>query len=177
MKISIHDLALEAFVPMLQSLSNFLDKAAQHATASKLSPSILVNARLAPDMYPLAQQVQLCCNVAEDATARLTGREAPRAEDNEQALDDLKTRIAKTIHYLQATQAAAFDGAETREIRIDLPEAAGVFVMTGLQFLRDWALPNFYFHVVTAYDILRHNGVDLGKRDYLSQVARYIRPS
>ncbi len=136
-----------------------------------------MSARLAPDMYPLAQQVQLSCNVAEDSTARLTGREAPRVEDNDQTLDALKPRVAKTIRHLQAVQAPAFEGAEDREIRIDLPEANGVFVMNGLQYLRDWALPNFYFHVVTAYDILRHNGVDLGKRDYLSQVARYIRPS
>jgi hypothetical protein len=177
MKISIRDLATETFVPMLQSLSNYLDKAAQHATAKKLNPAVLLNARLAPDMYTLAQQVHLACDHAKNSTARLIGHEAPRMEDNEQTLDDLKARITKTIHYVQGVQAAAFKGAEDREIRIPMPGNSGAFEMNGLQFLRDWALPHFYFHVVTAYDILRHNGVELGKRDYMSHVARYIRPA
>jgi uncharacterized protein len=176
-KISIRDLATETFVPMLQSLSNYLDKAAQHATAKKLNPAVLINARLAPDMYTLAQQVLLACDHAKNTTARLIALEAPRMEDSEQTLDDLKARITRTIHYVQGIQATAFEGAEDREIKIDLPGNNGAFVMNGLQFLRDWALPHFYFHVVTAYDILRHNGVDLGKRDYMSHVARYIRPS
>jgi len=167
-------MAIDTFVPMLRSLSNILDKGAEHAKAKTLDSAALVNARLAPDMYTLAQQVQLACDHAKDSTARFMGQEPPRFEDNEQTLDDLKARIARTIDYLQSARAAAFEGAEDCDIRIPLPNNAA-FEMKGVQFLRDWALPHFYFHVVTAYDILRHNGVDIGKRDYLSHVTGYIR--
>jgi hypothetical protein len=160
---------------MLKSLSNILDKGAEHASARKSDPAALVNARLAPDMYTLAQQVQIACDQAKDATARLTGQDAPQFENIEKTIDELKARIAKTIDYLQSVRAAAFKGAEDRKIIIPIPENNMEFEMNGLQFLRDWALPHFYFHVVTAYDILRHNGVDIGKRDYLSQVGGYIR--
>ena len=174
--ISIYAFATKTFVPMLQSLSNILDKGAEHARAKKSDPTALVNARLAPDMYTLAQQVQIACDQARDATARLIGKDAPQFENNEKTLDELKARIAKTIDYVQSVRAAAFEGAEDRKIIIPIPENDMEFEMNGLQFLRDWALPHFYFHVVTAYDILRHNGVDIGKRDYLSHVGGgYIR--
>jgi len=120
-------------------------------------------------------KVQLACHQANDATARLSGQDAPQFENSDKTLDDLKTRIAKTIEYVNSARESAFEGAETREITIPIPENNMEFEMNGLQFLRDWALPHFYFHVVTAYDILRHNGVDIGKRDYLSGVGRYIR--
>ncbi len=175
MKISVYTMAIETFVPMLRSLSNFLDKGAEHASAKTLDSAVLVNARLAPDMYTLAQQVQLACDHANDSTARLIGQEPPRFENNEHTLDELKARIARTIDYLQKARAAGFEGAENRGITIPIPANNIVFAMNGLQFLRDWALPHFYFHVVTAYDILRHNGVDIGKRDYLSHVGSYIR--
>jgi len=175
MTISIYDLAARTFVPMLQSLSNILDKGAEHARAKKSDSATLVNARLAPDMYTLAQQVQLACDQAKSAIAHLTGKQAPQFEDNEQTLEELKARIAKTIAYVESVRAAAFEGAEDRKITIPIPENNLEFEMNGLQFLRDWALPHFYFHVVTAYDILRHNGVDIGKRDYLSHAAAYIR--
>jgi hypothetical protein len=174
-EISIYTIAIETFVPMLRSLSNLLDKGAEHARATKSDPAALANARLAPDMYTLAQQVQLACHQAIDATARLSGKDAAQLENNEKTLDELKVRISKTIDYVQSMSAAAFDGAEDREITIPIPENNMEFEMNGLQFLRDWALPHFYFHVVTAYGILRHNGVDIGKRDYLSGVGRYIR--
>jgi hypothetical protein len=173
--ISIYAMATETFVPMLRSLSGVLDKGAEHARASKSDPSALVNARLAPDMYTLAQQVQLACDQARDATARLSGQDAPQFENNEKTLEELKARITKTIDYVNSGRAAAFEGAEDRKITIPIPENNMEFEMNGLQFLRDWALPHFYFHVVTAYAILRHNGVDIGKRDYLSGVAGYIR--
>jgi hypothetical protein len=160
---------------MLKSLSNILDKGAEHARARKSDPAALVNARLAPDMYTLAQQVQIACDQAKDATARLICKDAPQFENNEKTLEELKARIAKTINYVQSVRAAAFEGAEDRKIIIPIPENNMEFEMNGLQFLRDWALPHFYFHVVTAYDILRHNGVDIGKRDYLSHVGGYIR--
>jgi uncharacterized protein len=174
-KISIYAMATETFVPMLRSLSNILDKGAEHARASKSDPSALVKARLAPDMYTLAQQVQLACTQAGDAVAHLTGGEAPQFKNDEETLDALKARIAKTLDYLQSVHASAFDGAEDRAITIPIPENNMEFDMSGLQFLRDWAIPHFYFHLVTAYDILRHCGVDIGKRDYLSHVGGYIR--
>jgi hypothetical protein len=174
-KITIHSIATETFVPMLKSLSHVLDKGAEHARTSRSDPAALVNARLAPDMYTLAQQVQLASDQAKDATAHLTGQDAPHFENNEKTLDELKARIAKTIEYVQSVRAPAFEGAEDRKIIIPIPENNMEFEMNGLQFLRDWALPHFYFHVVTAYDILRQNGVDIGKRDYLSQVGRYLR--
>ena len=176
MKTSIYAFAAETFVPILRSLSGVLDKGAEHARAKKSDPDALVNARLAPDMYTLAQQVQLACNQANDATARLSGQDAPQFENNEKTLDDLKARIAKTIEYVNSARESAFEDAENRKITIPIPENKIEFEMNGLQFLRDWALPHFYFHVVTAYDILRHNGVDIGKRDYMSGVGKYIRP-
>jgi hypothetical protein len=174
MKISMHAISIETFVPMLRSLSNILDKGAQHAAAKKLDPAALVNGRLAPDMYPLVKQVQLACDHAKDSTARLMGKEPPRFEDNEQTIEQLKARIAKTIDYLQSAPAAAFEGAEDRDIKLSLPNGLS-FEAKGFQYLRDWALAHFYFHVVTAYDILRHNGVDIGKRDYMGHVGAYIR--
>jgi hypothetical protein len=170
-KISIYAIAIETYVPMLRSLSHVLDQGAK-----KAGPGDLVNARLAPDMYPLAQQVRMACDQANDSTARLSGKDAPQFEDNEKTLEDLKARIAKTLEYVESVRASAFDGAEDRKITIPIPENNIDFEMDGLQYLRDWALPHFYFHTVTAYSILRHNGVDIGKRDYMNQVGKYIRP-
>lgn len=175
MKLTIHAMAVETFVPMLQSLSIVLDRGAEHAKAKKFDPSVLVNARLAPDMFPLVMQVQIACDHAKGATARLAGQEPPRFEDTEQSFDELKARIAKTIDYVQSVHAAAFEGTEDREIKLPLPAANIVLELNGLQYLRDWEFPHFYFHVVTAYDILRHNGVEIGKREYMSHVGKYIR--
>ena len=173
MKFSIYTMAVETFVPMLGGLSNILDKAAQHASAKQLDAAVLVNARLAPDMFTLAQQVQIACDHAKNATARLMGDEPPRFEDNEKTIDELKARIAKTIEYVRSARPAAFEGAEAREITIPLIEKL-VLEVNGVQLLKDWSLPHFYFHVVTAYDILRHHGVEIGKRDYLGHVAGFI---
>jgi hypothetical protein len=126
-------------------------------------------------MYPLTQQVHLACDQARDTMARLSGQDAPQSENSEKTLEELKARIAETINYVERVRAAAFEGAEDRKITIPIPENNIEFEMNGLQFLRDWALPHFYFHVVTAYDILRNNGVDIGKRDYMSGVSKYIR--
>ena len=120
---------------MLHSLSNILDKGAEHARASKSDPAALVNARLAPDMYPLSQQVQIACDQASDATARLTGKDAPQFDNNEKTLDELKARIAKTIDYVQSVRETAFEGAEDRKIIIPIPEDNMEFEMNGLQFL------------------------------------------
>jgi hypothetical protein len=170
-KISIYAMAIETYVPMLRSLSHVLDQGAKKAGSGDL-----VNGRLAPDMYTLAKQVQLACDQATDSTARLSGQTAPQFEDNEKTFEELKARIAKTLEYVESVRASAFDGAEDRKITIPIPENNIDFEMDGLQYLRDWALPHFYFHVVTAYGILRHSGVDIGKRDYMNQVGKYIRP-
>ncbi|HYK24957.1 MAG TPA: DUF1993 domain-containing protein [Steroidobacteraceae bacterium] len=167
MKISMHTMSVEAFVPTLTGLGKILDKAAQHASAKKFDPAVLVNARLAPDMFPLAKQVQIACDFAKGAAARLTGQEAPKFEDNEQTIDELKARVARTLDYVKGFGPAAFEGAEDRDIKLSFPNGMSL-EFKGLAFLRDWALPNFYFHAVTAYDILRHNGIEIGKRDYLN---------
>jgi hypothetical protein len=189
MKTSIYAMAVKTYVPMLRSLSHVLDQGAEHARAKKSDAADLVNARLAPDMYPLAQQVQLACDQAGDSTARLSGQDAPQFENDEKTLEDLKVRIDQTLKYVENVRPDAFDGAEDRPITIPIPENNIDFrpitipipennidfEMNGLQYLRDWALPHFYFHLVTAYGILRHQGVDIGKRDYMNQVAKYIR--
>ncbi|MGH8262074.1 MAG: DUF1993 domain-containing protein [Steroidobacterales bacterium] len=169
MTVSIYTMSVDTFVPMLRSLSAVLDKGAEHARAKGLDPDSLVNARLAPDMFPLARQVQIACDQAKNGTARLTGQEPPRFEDNEKTLAELKARIAKTLAYLDAMRPAQFEDARNRQVTFTLNEELALD-MDGVQYLRDWALPHFYFHVVTAYDILRHNGVEIGKRDYLSHV-------
>jgi hypothetical protein len=176
MSISVHAIASGTFVPMLRSLSRVLDKGAAHADAKKFDPAVLVKARLAPDMFTLAQQVQLACHHAKDAMARLTGQDPPQYGSADETFDELKARIRSTIEALESTPAAAFEGAEDRDVVIPLPGGEMAFEMKGYQLLRDWALPHFYFHVVTAYDILRHNGVDIGKRDYVGNVSGYLRP-
>jgi len=170
----VQAMAIDTFVPMLRSLAKIFDKAAQHAKAKSFDGAVLANARLAPDMFPLIRQVQIACDTAKNGTARLTGREPPKFEDNEQTLEQLKARIDKTIDYLEKADRAALEGAEDRQITIPLPKDL-VLEMKGLEYLRDWILPHFYFHVVTAYDILRHNGVDIGKFDYLSHAGSAIR--
>jgi uncharacterized protein len=164
-KISMHSMTIELFVPSLRTLAKLLDKAAQNAAARKFDPNVLASARLAPDMFSLVQQVQLACDFAKNSTGRLIGQDAPRFEDNEKTLDELKARIARTLDYLEGVRANAFEGSEDRDIKIPLRETT--LEMKGLPYLKDWVLPNFYFHVVTAYAILRHNGVDVGKRDFL----------
>jgi hypothetical protein len=174
MTLSMYDLAIETFVPMLGTLSHLLDKAAAHAAAGKLDVATLVDARLAPDMLPFGSQVRLTCQHARAGVERLLGQDPPM-ERVQESFEQLVTRLRTTIEALQNVPRSALDGAEQRPIAI-VVDAELAFDMTGLQFLRDWALPNFYFHLTTAYDILRHHGVDLGKRDYLRNVGRYRRP-
>lgn len=173
MKLTMHTMAVGTFVPMLQSLREYLDKGAAHAQQRGLD---LVDARLAPDMYTLAQQVQLSCYHARNAAERLTGRTASAMEGVETTLEGLQAQLDRTQKDLRGLSEAAFEGAEARDCSIPIPNDLTI-VMNGLDFLRAWALPHFYFHVVTAYDILRHEGVTLAKQDYLSQVGAFIRPS
>ena len=172
MKISMYNMAIDTFVPMLQDLSAVLDKGAEYSRAKAFD---LPNARLAPDMFPLTQQVQLACSHAADGVARLVGEKLRRFENDEKTTGDLKIRIKGTVEHLGRTAPAAFADAEDRDCSIFLPNDM-VISMNGLQFLRDWALPHFYFHVVTTYAILRHSGVAMGKEDYLDHIGGYIRP-
>ncbi len=169
MKISMHAMSVELFVPMLGNLSAILDKAAASAEARKFDISVLAGARLAPDMLPFTRQIQLACDFAKNSTARLAGQEPPKFEDNETTLAELKSRIDKTLGYLKGVTAGALEGCEDRQITIPLRDRK--LEMRGLPFLQRWVLPNFYFHVATAYAILRHNGVDVGKMDYLGRDA------
>ncbi len=165
MKISMYGMSVGQFLPMLGNLRKILDKAQANAKTRNFDTSVLVNARLAPDMFTLARQLQLTCDFAKNSSARLAGLEAPRFEDNETSFDELQARIDKTIAYVKTIPATAIDGQEERDIKIPLRDRT--LEMKGLPFVQNWALPNFYFHAVTAYNILRHNGVDLGKLDFL----------
>ena len=125
-------------------------------------------------MFALTRQIQITCDQAKNSTGRLIGRDPPKFEDNETTVEQLQARISKTLDYLAGIDAAAFEGAEDRQITIELPGDL-VLEMDGGQLLRDWALPNFYFHLVTAYDILRKEGAEIGKKDYLARVGPFIR--
>ena len=175
MSLSMHALAVGSFAPMLGALSRVLDKSAAHARDAKVDLAKLVGARLAPDMFTLRQQVQLACHHARDAVVRLTGGEGKPAEDIGDRFEDLKDRIAQTLAFLEATPESAFAGAAERHIVLPMQGTPIVFEMKGAEFLRDWALPHFYFHVVTAYDLCRHVGVPIGKPDYMGGVGKYIR--
>jgi uncharacterized protein len=168
MQISMHTMAVDQCVLMLTNISKVLDKAVAYAQAKKFDASVLVDARLAPDMLPLARQVQIASDMAKNGVARLAAQEAPRFEDNEKTIDELKARIAKTIDYLRSVPASALGGAEDRDIRVPLRDRS--LEMKGLPYLRNWVLPNFYFHVAMVYALLRHNGVELGKGDWLGPV-------
>jgi hypothetical protein len=167
MKISMHAMSVGLFTPMLKNLAAILDKGAASAAARKFEPAVLASARLAPDMLPLTRQVQLACDFAKNSTARLAGQEAPKFEDNESTLPELQARIEKTLAWLASVPPDAVDGSEERDITVPLRDRKLEF--KGLPFLQRWVLPNFYFHLVTVYDILRHNGVDVGKLDYLGR--------
>lgn len=165
MPLSMHQAAVPGFTRMLNALSSILDKAAAHAGSSGADPATLLQARLAPDMFPLVRQVQIATDHAKGATARLAGREAPKFEDTEATFDELKARIAKTIDFVGSVPASEIDGSEDRQITLTI--GGNPMTFAGRVYLLHFALPNFYFHMTTAYDILRHEGVPLGKRDFM----------
>ena len=164
----LYDITITQFTKTLQNLSLILDKAAAHAEAKKFDVEVLLNTRLAPDQFHLLQQVQIACDTAKNGVARLTGKEAPAFEDNEKSLADAKARIEKTITYLQTIAAKDFAGAQERQI--SQPRWAGKY-LTGHEFALHHVIPNFFFHVTTAYSILRSNGLDVGKKDYLGAMS------
>jgi len=165
MTISMHQASAPRFANILRNLSAILDKAQAHCEAKKIDPAALLQARLFPDMFAFTRQVQIACDSAKGAVARLAGVEIPKHEDTEQTFAELKARIAKTIDFVQSVGAARIDGSEGREIVLKM--RSGDVKFNGMQYLLGHAFPNFYFHVTTAYNILRHNGVELGKRDYI----------
>lgn len=165
MKLTMHAASAPRFANILRNLSVVLDKAQAHAEAKKIEPAALTQARLYPDMFPLARQVQIACDSAKGALARLAGVEIPKHEDTEQTFDELKARIAKTLDFIESVKAGQLEGSDAREVTVRFRGQDVKF--TGLQYLLGVAYPNFYFHVTTAYDILRHNGVELGKRDFI----------
>ena len=169
MTYSLSQAAVPAFEIGLNALSGVLDKAAAFAAAKKIDPAVLAQWRLAPDMFPLTRQVQIACDQAKNGSARLAGVEPPKFEDNETTIDQLKARIAKTIDFVKSVEAKALDGAVDREITFPLgPTNKGH--MKGDDYLTHFVLPNFYFHLTAAYAILRHCGVEVGKRDFLGQI-------
>lgn len=165
MSLSMYRASVPAFVQILTALSLILDKAAAHCAAKKIDPAVLVNARLFPDMLPLSKQVQIACDFAKNTLARLSGIETVKFADDEKTLDELKARIAKTLELVKAAKPETIDGNEDRDIT--LPIGGQPMTFKGEMYLVNVALPNFYFHATTAYDILRHNGVEIGKRDFL----------
>ena len=161
----MYQASVPRFANILKNLSAILDKAQAHAEAKKIDPLVLSNARLYPDMLPMKRQVYIACDTAKNAVARIAGVEPPKHEDVEETFAELKARIAKTIDFIQTFKPAQIDGSEDKAIHLKLGQREVDF--KGMQYLLGHALPNFYFHIVTAYDILRHNGVEVGKRDYL----------
>lgn len=165
MSTSLHPFTVPVFVKTLTNLKAVLEKTKAHALDHKIEEAAFVNARLYPDMLPLSRQVQIATDIARGAAARLAGVEPPAYEDSEKTFDDLVARIQRTIDYMQGLDAKQFDDAEKREIT--RPVRGQPHTFTGLNYLLQFATPNVYFHTATAYDILRHNGVPLGKGDYL----------
>jgi hypothetical protein len=168
MSLSIYQSSVPVFERGLKALDALLDKAAAHAEARKFDPAVYIGTRLRPDMFPLSRQVQTACDNAKNASARIAGVEAPRFEDNEATLGELKARIEKTLAFLGGLDPKAFDGAAEREIVF--PVGPNKMKMKGGDYLLHFVTPNFYFHLTTAYAILRQSGVEIGKRDFLGQV-------
>jgi hypothetical protein len=164
--MSFYDGSVPAFLQILGSLTGILTKAEAHCKAKNIQPDVLLGARLYPDMLPLSKQIQLACDFATKGCARLTQSEVPSTPDTEKTFDELKARLGKTADYVKAFKPSQFDGADARDVTFSAgPDKT--MTVKGQQFLSHFALPNFYFHAATAHDILRHNGVEIGKRDFL----------
>lgn len=167
MSVSVHEQVVVAFCHALRAQRALLDIARHHAESAKYDVAVLLTARLFPDMLPLARQVQLTTDFAKGGAARLAGVELPKWADTETTLDELQGRLDKCTAFLQSLPPAQFEGAEARAIELTTP--AGKLSFTGRDFLLHWAIPNFYFHCTTTYNLLRHNGVPVGKFDFLGK--------
>jgi uncharacterized protein len=168
MSVSLYDVSIPVLALSLNNLSTILDKAVSHTEAKKVDPKALPAARLIIDMLPLSAQIQIACDTAKGAVARLAGIEIPKHEDTEATLGELKARIAKTVEFIKSIKPDQMQGAETREITLQFPQSTLKF--TGLNYLTNFVLPNFFFHVTMAYALLRKNGVEIGKRDFLGAI-------
>jgi hypothetical protein len=164
--MSFYDASVPAFLQVLGALSGILTKAEAHCTAKNIQPDVLLGARLYPDMLPLNRQIQLACDFAEKGCARLTRSEVPSTPDTEKTFEELRQRLAKTIDYVKTFKPGQFEGADTSEVTFPIGPNNSL-TLPGQQFLSRFAFPNFYFHAATAHGILRHNGVEIGKRDFL----------
>jgi uncharacterized protein len=166
MTTSLFSTSVPVFNQLLGGLSDVLSKAQAHAEARKIEPAVLLQARLYPDMFPLLRQVLIACDFAKGVSARLAGVEVPAYEDNEASFADLQTRIAKTLAFINGIAPAQFEGSATREVvtQAGTPKEKR---FVGSSYLVNYGLPHFFFHVTTAYNILRHNGVEVGKKDYI----------
>jgi len=168
MPLTMHDASIPIFIKGLSNLSAILAKAESYAEAKKIEPSVLVNARLAPDMFPLSRQVQIAADMVKGGAARLAGIEVPSYPDTETTFAELKARIAKTIAFLQTIKASQIEGSEERKITLKM--RGNDMIFKGQPYLLEFVLPNFYFHLTTAYAILRHNGLDIGKMDFIGNL-------
>jgi len=168
MTVAVYDISIPALSRGLTNLSAILDKAASHAAAKKYDSIVLVQSRIYPDMHPLLRQVQIACDTAKGAAARLANVDVPKHEDTETTLDELKQRIAKTLDFLKTVTAAQVNSAESRNIEIKFPNGAWKF--TAVAYITDFVLPNFYFHVSMVYALLRKSGVEIGKGDFLGAI-------
>jgi len=164
MSLTMYQASIPSFLRMLANLSAILDKAAAHAEAKKIDPSIFVNARLTPSMFPLSRQVQIATDMVKGCAARLAGIEVPSYEDNESSFSELQARIEKTRVFLESVSAGQIDGSEDRKITVKFGSRELNFL--GQAYLFDFVIPNFNFHLTTTYAILRHHGVEIGKKDY-----------
>ena len=164
--MSFYDATVPAYLQMLNSLSGLLTKAEAHCKAKHIQPDVLLGARLYPDMLPLSKQIQLASDFATKGCARLTHSEVPSTPDTEKTFDELKTRLSKTIDYVKSFKPEQFEGAESKDVTFPAGPDRTITVK-GQQFLSSFSFPNFYFHAATAHGILRHNGVEIGKRDFL----------
>ena len=165
MSLSIYDVSVPVLTRGLNILSTYLDKAEAHTKEKGIDPSVIIHARLFPDMLPLSGQIQRASDTSKAAMGRLTGVEMPSFPDAEQTFCELKERLAKTVTFLQSVDRKAFEGSEER--KVEMKFGSGPVVLSGAAFALSFMIPNFFFHVTTAHDILRHNGVPIGKRDYL----------
>lgn len=168
MVISMYQASVPVSIRTLNNLVGILEKGATYAETKKIAPSVLVNSRLSPDMFPLSRQVQIASDIAKRGVAQLAGIEAPKFEDNETTFPELIDRIQKTISYLDTFKPEQIDGSEERTITLQIRDNTLSF--QGMPFLLYFVLPNLYFHVTTAYDILRHCGVEVGKQDFLGKL-------
>ena len=168
MSVSMSAMSLDVIAATLKNLALLLSKASAFADAKKLDAGVLENSRLAPDMFTLKRQVQLACDFAKNSLARLAGVEPPHFEDNEETLAQLQVRVTRTLAYVQSLDRKLLEGSEARHVKV--PLRTRTLELDGLPFLQKWVLPNFYFHVTTAYALLRHNGVEVGKQDFLGSI-------